>query len=404
VVYLAFVWMFHFPMALLSQLFPDLRQQMTAQVFGWTQSTSWYRAALYALLCVIAFVIGSIAASGSRPRIPQVLLTSALRFRVGLATALGGLVWLYYLMFRGGGLDVFGASYLELYNSVFGASFSTAIFFVSVGCFLMLMNAPRNRFWLAVAIQLAGSVPVLLTGARQFALIGPLVLAVLAVRRGVRVNLAATAVAVATMLWLISYVGETRSRGVMEGMTGGKAVGPVGALVEMGGSLETAAMAIDWIDNGDAHLLGGSYWLPFERGIGLVLPVRTEIETDPRAMHMVMTSRVAGFGGSAIAESYYNFSVLGTVFFLALGALLTRLELARGTRSADILGIVLYAFLFQARNWFISVPQLVLLGMVPLAVCAAIEAYTRRRAAVRELGLEDAAGFGGAYLHGGPRV
>jgi hypothetical protein len=352
---------------------------LSAQIYGWTQSASWYRAAFYALLCVIAFAIGCLTVSAPRRGAAAPIETNILRVQVGAATAVAGLGWLYFLMIRAGGLELFGSGYAQLYNVVFGADFATAVFLVSVGCFLALMNAPRHLVWLPVALQLAGSIPVLLTGSRQFALIGPLVLAVLAVRRGIRMSLASTAISCALMLWLISYVGQTRSHGVVAGVVEGQSVSPVGALVEMGGSLETTSMALDWIENGDSHLLGGSYWLPFERGLGLVLPLRSNLETDPRAMHMVMVSRIAGLGGSAIAESYYNFSVFGTLFFVALGMLLARIDRNTGSISTSALGVTLYAFLFQARNWFISVPLFMVLGLVPLAACLCLEAILRRR-------------------------
>ena len=295
---------------------------------------------------------------------------------------MGGLAWLYYLLIREGGLDLFGSAYAQMYASVFGAGFSIAIFVVSVGCFIALLSAPRRLVWLPLVLQVAGSLPVLLTGSRQFALIGPLVLAVLAAKRGLRTGWVRTLIACVVMLWVVSYVGETRSHGVMEGVLGTRSVGPVNALVEMGGSLQTTSLALDWVQNGDRYLLGGSYWLPFERGLGLVLPIRTDLATDPRAMNMVMLSRTSGLGGSAVAESYYNFSVFGALFFLFLGYLLARLELnASSPISAAFMGVVMYAFLFQARNWFISVPSLVFLGALPVVACSCLRWISRRREA-----------------------
>jgi O-antigen polysaccharide polymerase Wzy len=384
VVYIAFLWMFHFPMALFIHLIPDLWTQLSAQIYGWTQIASWYRAAFYSLLCVIAFAIGCLLVPPGRRAAEEPAGTSLLRFAAGAATAVAGVGWLYFLMLRAGGLDLFGSGYAALYNTVFGPDFATAVFLVSAGCFLAIVSAPARLVWAPVVLQLAGSVPVLLTGSRQFALIGPLVLAVLAVRRGIRVGFVTSAISCAMVLWLISYVGETRSHGVMEGVTS-HAVGPVGALVEMGGSLETTSLALDWIENGDSYLLGGSYCLPFERGLGLVLPLRQSLETDPRAMNMVMVSRIGGLGGSAVAESYYNFSVFGTLYFLLLGVLLARIDAAGGSAASSILGVVLYAFLFQARNWFLSVPLFVILGLVPLAACLFLETLLKGRGGSEEV-------------------
>lgn len=379
-IYIAFLWMFHFPLTLFLQLDPGLWEQLSGPVYSWTQSASWYRASLYALLCVIAFALGCGLAPRPRRSSPRAMAPGMLRFQVGIATALGGLAWLYYLMFREVGLELFANSYAQLYTTLFGGAFSTAIFIVSAGSFLALTSAPRKLTWIPVAIQLAGSVPVLLTGSRQFALVGPLVLAALAVRRGLRLGLVSSAVSCVLVLWMISYVGESRAHGVAEGVAEAHQVSPVRALVEMGSSLETASLAVDWIQNGDSFLWGGSYWLPFERALGLIVPLRQDLETDKRAMHMVMVSRVAGLGGSAVAESYYNFSLFGTIFFFALGAVLGRLDIgAHSSLSSAFLGVLLYAFTMQARNWFISVPQTLLVGCLPIALCILAEAVMRRR-------------------------
>jgi hypothetical protein len=380
VAYLAFLWMFHFPLTLFLHLIPNLWAQLSSPVYAWTQSATWYRGSLYALLCVIAFAIGCGLASGAQSRAARADQPNALRFYVGIATAVAGLVWLYYLAVREGGLDLFGSGYAQMFKTEFGSSLSNAIFLVSIGCVLAFLSAPGKLIWLPVAFQLAGSVPVLLTGSRQFALIGPLVLAVVAAKRGIRLGFVRTGVSCVLVLWMISYVGETRSHGVMEGVVGSGSVSPVNALVEMGSSLQTTSLAIDWIQNGDSYLWGGSYWLPLERGLGLVLPMRKDLATDPRAMHMVMVSRVSGLGGSAIAESFYNFSVLGSLTFLVLGYLLARLERnALSPLSASFMGVVLYAFVFQARNWFINVPNVILIGSVPLIVCLCLEAVLNRK-------------------------
>jgi O-antigen polysaccharide polymerase Wzy-like protein len=206
------------------------------------------------------------------------------------------------------------------------------------------------------------------------------VLVVVAAKRGFRLGLFRVALATLVTLWLISYVGETRTHGVTEGVVDAEQVGPVNALVEMGGSLETTSLTLDWIHNGDAYLLGGGYWLPFERAFGLVLPIRSDLAADPRAMNLVLTSRASGLGGSSIAESYYNFSVFGALFFLALGFLLAHLDIAAcSPNAAAMSGVILYAFIFQARNWFISVPSMILLGSAPVLACIILDLFARRK-------------------------
>jgi hypothetical protein len=374
--YLTFLWLFHFPMILIVHLLPDEWLQMPGMLYGWTQRDSWYGASIYAMLCVIAFTVGcGLTAPANESSGEAADWEDTRKFRVGIVTALAGLVGLYYILLRAGGLELFWSAYARLYISELGSDFSLTVFFVSVGCFIGLLSAPRRLLWLPITLQVAGSLPVLLTGARQFALIGPLVLMVLAAKRGLRLGLLRGLTCCLLTLWVISYVGDARSHGVMEGITGTRPLSVVSALVEMGASLETTSLAFEWTQNGEGFLWGGSYWLPFERGLGLVFPsVRADLGTDPRAMHMVLQSRISGLGGSAVAESYYNFSVFGIVVFLVLGRLLARLQAnARSAVSTAFLGVVLYAFVFQARNWFINVPTLLFLGSLPIIVCSGLE-------------------------------
>ena len=47
IAYIAFLWMFHFPMTLFVHLVPDLQAQLPDPLSGWIQHASWYRASIY---------------------------------------------------------------------------------------------------------------------------------------------------------------------------------------------------------------------------------------------------------------------------------------------------------------------------------------------------------------------
>ena len=138
----------------------------------------------------------------------------------------------------------------------------------------------------------------------------------------------------------------------------------------MGGSLETVNLAIGWIEGGDQLQWGAGYWLPIERGIGIVVPgVRKDLSTDPRAMSEMLLSRIGGLGGSAVAESFYNFGVSGGAVFVIFGYLLGYVELRAHSPSALALGgVILYSLTLEIRNWFISVPAMIVVGTIPIIV------------------------------------
>jgi hypothetical protein len=134
--------------------------------------------------------------------------------------------------------------------------------------------------------------------------------------------------------------------------------------------LQTVSLAVGWIEGGDQQLWGGGYWLPIERGVGLFIPgVRRDIATDPRAMGEVLLSRASGLGGSAVAESFYNFGPAGALVFVVFGYLLGYIELA--AHSPYTLawgGVILYALTLEIRNWFISVPAMIVVGSIPILI------------------------------------
>ncbi len=383
--YVGFVWLFHFPMTLLVYLVPDVWTRMPRVLYGWMQRSAWYDAAIYAQACMIAFVVGAglaAVANQAKARSLPSFTRSRSGFQVGLLTALGGLCWLGFILLREGGLQVFETDYIQLYDTVLASSFSVAVFFVATGCLMALLAAPPRLVWLPLGLLSAGAVAVLLTGSRQLALIGPLAVGTLMAKRGLRLNKLLMTLACVAVLFAIAYVGAARREGVLGSSVDVGSIDPVNAMIEMGASLQTTSLAFDWIHNGDEFLLGGSYWLPLERAIGLLIPsMRVDLATDPRAMNMVLDSRTRGLGGSAVAESYYNFGISGVFVFLLLGYALASLEVrARSPHAAAWLGVVLYAVLFQARNWFISVPILLFLGALPILLCVWLETASARKA------------------------
>ena len=386
VAYLGFAWLFHFPMTLLVYLIPDLWGRLPRALYGWTQRSTWYDASIYALACLAAFAVGSGLAAVRQGKSavyrPLSFSRSRAGFQVGMITAIGGLCWLVFILAREGGLQVFETGYIQLYDTVFSSSFSLAVFFITIGSLIALLGAPAKLVWMPLALQASASAVVLLTGARQFALIGPLAVVAVMAKRGLRLNKLLMALACVAALFVIAYVGAARRQGILENSVELGTVEPVNAMVEMGASLETTSLAFDWIRNGDQFLTGGSYWLPFERAIGVLIPsMRVDLATDPRAMNMVLESRTSGLGGSSVAESYYNFGISGAFVFLVLGYVLASMEIrARSPHAIAWLGVILYAVLFQARNWFISVPMLLLLGALPILLCIWLETAATRKA------------------------
>jgi hypothetical protein len=97
-------------------------------------------------------------------------------------------------------------------------------------------------------------------------------------------------------------------------------------------------------------------------------------------MSEVLQSRVGGLGGSAVAESFYNFGVSGGAVFVILGYLLGYVDLRAHSPSALAFGgVVLYALTLEIRNWFLSVPAMIVVGTIPIIIGLCFRGRERRR-------------------------
>jgi hypothetical protein len=153
------------------------------------------------------------------------------------------------------------------------------------------------------------------------------------------------------------------------------AVSPLETFTELGSTLHAATAYVDWIESGDPHLLGGSYWAPIDRQIVVrFVPGRTRIhaEDDPRLPGRDMSQRVGAVGHSATGEAYYNFGIAGpVVFFGGVGMLFGWIE--RHARKHAYLtagaGLAMGVFFFNIRGHFLSVPAEIATGSAALVAC-----------------------------------
>jgi len=244
---------------------------------------------------------------------------------------------------------------------------------VTIGAIVAILNSNKSNRWLPILLQCLLTAVVLMTGARQYALVGALVFAVIAAKGGLRVRPIFVVCGGLLVLVLITLVSARRNAGMLSSTGSADNLPLTAALSEMGGTLETASLVIGWIDESDSLVWGGGYWLPIERGLGLIIPdLRKDLETDPRALSEVLASRTSGLGGSAVAESFYNFGFAGVVVFAAFGCALAYMgSKARTPTSLTLEGVLLYALTHEVRNWFLSVPAMIALGAIPilLAFC-----------------------------------
>ena len=292
---------------------------------------------------------------------------------LGVAEALLGAGLVAVAIVQGGGTQVFETAYIDLYSSVFSGPFGYGVMIFTIGISTAVAGAERRHFRVLIGAQASWACVMLLLGARSAALIGTLMAVMVLAKRGIRIPRWAAAVSIVAVLWVGAVVGVARQGAVRDNFATATAASPLDALLEMGGSLYTVSLFDDWLKNGDSLQLGGGYWLPFERGIGFVLPaMRSDLASDPRSASQVLLSRTSGLGGSVVAEAFYNFGPFAPlVVFVPIGYLMAYLDRAAYTpTSLAWLVVLFYPLLMEVRGWFISVPAIVALGAVPLILFA----------------------------------
>jgi hypothetical protein len=372
VVYLSYLWLFHFPLVLFGCLIPATLGRLPPHIYRWTLVPGWYRAALISLTCAAAFTAGvTVISSKSGDRRRQLLRNEAdvsLAW-LGLVEALLGVGFVVSCVVQGGGRQAFETSYIKLYDSVFAGSFGYGVVIFTIGISIALAGVRRRQFPVLLGVGVLWACVMLLLGARSAALFCALMAVIVLVKRGAIVPRWIAVGAVVAVFWLAAVVGVARQGAVQDNLAAATDSSPLDALLEMGGSLYTVSLFDNWVLSGDNLQLGGGYWLPFERAIGLLLPnVRSDLATDPRAASQVLLSRASGLGGSVVAEAYYNFGPLAPlIVFVPLGLLMAYLDRsARASVSTAWLIVLFYPLLMEVRDWFISVPAMIALGAIPL--------------------------------------
>ncbi len=155
----------------------------------------------------------------------------------------------------------------------------------------------------------------------------------------------------------------------------------------MGASIRPVSLCVQWRAEGDEFLYGGSYWAPFDRALGRVIPgwdtTRLLAEDDERLLNILMKKRISGIGFSPVAEAYRNFGPVGVplVMFL-VGFILGRIDRRPPTRHGMALGgLMFFPLLYQVRNAFVPLPAQFIVGcaIALLIIAIAQASHFKRR-------------------------
>jgi O-antigen polysaccharide polymerase Wzy len=380
VVYLSLFWIFHCGMTFTGTLIPSVLARLEGADIEWYYWPNVRFAMLLSVIGAAGFVFG-VGLFGRSPvaqrlqavdeHAPSLYLTGWVLLLVGLGATLAILV-------QAGGPAILSMSYLDFRSAVLGpTNLQSTLDLSQAGCLLTICGAGGRR-WLKPLLlwSFCAALPVLLVGLRSQALVPLVTFAVILGVRGVRLPKRALVVALLIISVLIPAVQAFRLVGFgNRSLVNWTEVTPLDTLMELGGSIRATKAYVDWIESGDAYLLGASYWAPFDRQVLVrVIPGREPIpyEKDERVPIRLMDTREGAVGASATGEAYYNFGAVGPfIFYMCVGVLFGWLE-RRGGRSpwgCAVLGMVMFLFYFNIRGDWLAVPAQLGQFLVLLGVC-----------------------------------
>jgi hypothetical protein len=380
VVFLSLFWIFHCGMTFTAVWVPSVLTRLEGGDIEWYDWPNVRLALVLSVIGAAGFVFG-LGLFGRLPVARHLEMATGEHvpelYGAGWVLMLVGIGATIAISVRAAGSALFSMSYLEFRSEVLGPTMlQSALDLSQVGCLLTICGAGGRR-WLKPLVlwSLCAGLPVLLVGLRSEALVPLVTFAVILRTRGIRFPRSLMIVAFLIVSILIPAVQAIRLVGFgNRSLVNWTDVMPLDTLMELGGSIRATKAYVDWIESGDAYLLGASYWAPFDRQVLVrVVPGRERIpyELDERVPARQMDSREGAVGASATGEAYYNFGPAGPfIFYACVGMLFGWLE-RRGERTSygcAVLGMVMFLFNFNIRGSWLAIPAqlgqfLMLLGL-----------------------------------------
>jgi hypothetical protein len=264
------IWVFHFGLIAAAAIDVSILDRMPAWASDWLFDDDGIRASYCGLLFIICYATGTYMRSADRPErtidcAADFGRTSGLRQLAFVASCVGLAV--FTMGARNHSIAVFGNAYFEFFE-VHNA-FSWGVVLTGYGGALLIASRcppPQLRMWIAfVYAPLAAA--LFLAGARSASVATGFAMVTVAHRTGIRIPRFVLIGCVVGLLTAISLVKESRAvgiRGLMDGEASFESYGPIGGLIELGGSLRPVAATIGYVD---AHGLfwGRTYTYPFVR-------------------------------------------------------------------------------------------------------------------------------------------
>ncbi|MBZ0292002.1 MAG: O-antigen polysaccharide polymerase Wzy family protein [Anaerolineae bacterium] len=276
-----------------------------------------------------------------------------------------------YILIAGfsGNLPLFN-SYAEFFAaSSLAPGYSFFLVALSIGLtFLLATGTKRDIYrWIWFFIIPAGI--LLIAGSRGGVLYVLAASVSIVSKKGFRFGRKEITAILVIFFLLIPLIRSIRSKPLSEVDLSQVMISVTDPFMELGFQIRPLIITIGWIDGGEDFAYGGTYWLPIQRLLGLVVPFleRPTIEGN----RLDVQGRTPGQGYTVVGEAYFNFGHWGVICILAaIGYFMARANRSRSLRSLAFFGAVAAILINSQRNSFIFVP-----GQVVIVIALLILAH-----------------------------
>lgn len=225
---------------------------------------------------------------------------------------------------------------------------------VSIGLTFMVAtgSAKQIRKWIIFFIIPASL--LLITGNRGevfYALASSV--AIVAIR-GFRMNYRVIGIIAVTFFVIIPLVRDIRQTALNQINSSEISINLTDSFIEMGYQLRPLIGTIEWITEGEPFADGGTYLLPIQRLIGLVVPF---VERPPIEGRFDIKGRLPTQGYTVVAEAYFNFGIAGEVIVLgSIGLFFAFSNKPNTSEKLALSGAIAAILINNLRNDFLFVP------------------------------------------------
>ena len=345
--------------------------QVSPYILRWYQAGVVDYAILISALGVTSFVIGASLFSKPKQATQPIIIGldtqgNQLVYRFGAFLLIISALYLF-VMIVSGRFVLF-----TIYNNLFttlGTIPGYSYFLVAYATSITLIVATGDRSQIIKMGALYGLIAVILmiSGNRgEIFYASAATLAILG-RRGMQINTRLVIIILIVFFLIIPFIRQTRNLSIGERQLNNFEFNIGEPFIELGFQLRIINAVVIWTDRGEDFALGGTYILPLQRLIGIVVPF---IERpDYSGSLYFFSERLPGQGFSVVGEAYYNYGVPGVIGILGIiGGYLSRFGNTASNKYLAFHGAILAILINNIRNSFIFVPGqiLIILGLFAL--------------------------------------